>query len=125
MRGRLSLILLRRGCENPASLPDIRVRRGLACVLRGGAQHIGRSVSRGLRGEAAGGANGGLAASVLSNKVAVRDDLNAPAAGLIGGAATAGVDQLVVTPWPISNPIEALERIEQYADEIGIEPPRD
>ena len=39
--------------------------------------------------------------------------------------AAVGVDQLVVTPWPIHNPIEALERIEQYVDEIGIEPPRD
>lgn len=33
-----------------------------------------------------------------------------------------GVDQLVVTPWEIRNPSNALERIEEYAQEIGLEP---
>jgi len=35
----------------------------------------------------------------------------------------AGVDQLVVTPWEIENPSNALARIEAYAAEAGIEPP--
>jgi probable F420-dependent oxidoreductase len=34
-----------------------------------------------------------------------------------------GVDQLVVTPWEISDPSNALRRIEEYAAEVGVEPP--
>jgi probable F420-dependent oxidoreductase len=34
-----------------------------------------------------------------------------------------GVDQLVVTPWEIPNPSNALRRIEDYAEEVGLEPP--
>jgi probable F420-dependent oxidoreductase len=35
----------------------------------------------------------------------------------------AGVDQLVVTPWVIREPSDALRRIEEYAVEIGLTPP--
>ena len=34
-----------------------------------------------------------------------------------------GVDQLVVTPWEIHDPSNALLRIEEYAAEVGIVPP--
>jgi probable F420-dependent oxidoreductase len=34
-----------------------------------------------------------------------------------------GVDQVVVTPWAIADPSNALRRIEEYAAEVGIEPP--
>ena len=35
----------------------------------------------------------------------------------------AGVQQLVVTPWLIRDPSNALRRIEEYAAEVGILPP--
>ena len=34
----------------------------------------------------------------------------------------AGVDQLVVTPWPIVDPSNAIRRIEEYATEVALEP---
>jgi probable F420-dependent oxidoreductase len=46
----------------------------------------------------------------------------APTNEQIDAYAEAGVDQLVVTPWTIRDPSSALERIEEYADEIGLVP---
>jgi probable F420-dependent oxidoreductase len=53
--------------------------------------------------------------SVLLFRAPARDEIDAYEA--------TGVDQLVVTPWQISDPTNALGRIAEYADEVGI-PPR-
>jgi probable F420-dependent oxidoreductase len=47
----------------------------------------------------------------------------APNPDQIEAYAAVGVDQLVVTPWPIADPVHALRRIEEYADEIGLVAP--
>src|SRR5262249_9272595 len=47
----------------------------------------------------------------------------APNPEQIDAYAAVGVDQWVVTPWAISQPVDALERIEAYATEIGLPPP--
>ena len=47
----------------------------------------------------------------------------APDPEQIEAYAAVGVDQLVVTPWPIADPVHALRRIEEYADEIGLVAP--
>lgn len=47
----------------------------------------------------------------------------APNPEQIDAYAAVGVDQLVVTPWPIADPVHALRRIGEYADEVGLVPP--
>jgi probable F420-dependent oxidoreductase len=46
----------------------------------------------------------------------------APDRSEIDAYAATGVDQLVVTPWEISDPSNALDRIAEYAHEVGIQP---
>jgi probable F420-dependent oxidoreductase len=46
----------------------------------------------------------------------------APDAAEIDSYESAGVDQLVVTPWVIQDPSNAIRRIEEYAAEIGLTP---
>jgi probable F420-dependent oxidoreductase len=47
----------------------------------------------------------------------------APAKDEVEAYQAAGVDQLVVTPWEIPDPSNAIRRIEEYADEVDIEAP--
>ena len=47
----------------------------------------------------------------------------APDQATIEAYEAVGVNQLVVTPWEIRNPSNALLRIEEYAAEVGIAPP--
>jgi probable F420-dependent oxidoreductase len=47
----------------------------------------------------------------------------APSPEQIDAYAAVGVDQLVVTPWAISAPFDALERIEEYAGQVGLRSP--
>jgi probable F420-dependent oxidoreductase len=47
----------------------------------------------------------------------------APSKSQIDAYEAVGVDQLVVTPWEIRDPSDALGRIEDYADEIGLTRP--
>jgi len=65
--------------------------------------------------EEAGTADGPFELSVLM--------FRGPSSGEIDDYAAAGVDQLVVTPWVIANPSNALEMIEQFAADVGISPP--
>jgi len=43
--------------------------------------------------------------------------------GRLWAYTAAGVDQLVVTPWQIRNPVDALDRTEEYAAAVALASP--